>query len=242
MRVSLTINCGASYLASTINSDNSTNLYTFGRSIYGGSNSLSTTVKSNIRQIYKNNVGFSLITKEGIVHTWGRTTINSNSTFTNFNNNISNIFSSSYSFASINTSGRVNVWGFAGQFNDQNRGNFGSNGDEMCYSLNGDTNNKTTITGGYGQDTLYLYNSPSLDSNGQNGNTLALLGDAANNNITLVDKIVIATQKVVPNRKVKQGDVIGTVGSTGRSTGAHLDVRLNWFQTRLDPATVLDIK
>ena len=43
-------------------------------------------------------------------------------------------------------------------------------------------------------------------------------------------------------QKVKQGDVIGTVGSSGRATGAHLDVRLNWFQTRLDPATVLDIK
>ena len=40
-------------------------------------------------------------------------------------------------------------------------------------------------------------------------------------------------------QKVKQGDVIGTVGSTGRSTGAHLDVRLNWFGTRLDPMTVL---
>ena len=40
---------------------------------------------------------------------------------------------------------------------------------------------------------------------------------------------------------VKQGEVIGTVGSSGRSTGPHLDVRLNWFGTRLDPATVLDI-
>ena len=42
-------------------------------------------------------------------------------------------------------------------------------------------------------------------------------------------------------QKVKQGDIIGTVGSTGRSTGAHLDIRLNWFGTRLDPATVLKL-
>ena len=47
---------------------------------------------------------------------------------------------------------------------------------------------------------------------------------------------------VKKGQKVKQGDIIGTVGSTGRSTGAHLDVRLNWFGTRLDPATVLNIK
>ena len=47
---------------------------------------------------------------------------------------------------------------------------------------------------------------------------------------------------VKKGQKVQQGDVIGTVGLTGRATGAHLDVRLNWFQTRLDPATVLNIK
>ena len=45
---------------------------------------------------------------------------------------------------------------------------------------------------------------------------------------------------VEKNQKVKQGEIIGTVGSTGRSTGAHLDVRLNWFGTRLDPMTVLN--
>ena len=46
---------------------------------------------------------------------------------------------------------------------------------------------------------------------------------------------------VKKNQKVKQGDIIGTVCSTGRSTGPHLDVRLNWFGTRLDPATVLEL-
>ena len=40
--------------------------------------------------------------------------------------------------------------------------------------------------------------------------------------------------------KINQGDVIGTVGSTGRSTGPHLDFRINWFQTRLDPMSVLN--
>ena len=40
--------------------------------------------------------------------------------------------------------------------------------------------------------------------------------------------------------RINQGDIIGTVGSTGRSTGPHLDFRINWFQTRLDPMSVLN--
>lgn len=38
--------------------------------------------------------------------------------------------------------------------------------------------------------------------------------------------------------RVAQGDVIAAVGSTGRSTGPHLDWRINWFQERLDPVLV----
>ena len=42
------------------------------------------------------------------------------------------------------------------------------------------------------------------------------------------------------NQEIKKGEIIGTVGSTGRSTGPHLDFRVNWFQTRLDPMTIFN--
>jgi len=59
-----------------------------------------------------------------------------------------------------------------------------------------------------------------------------------------VSTLYMHMQKILVRKgqKVKQGDIIGTVGSTGRSTGAHLDIRLNWFGTRLDPMTVLNLK
>ena len=38
---------------------------------------------------------------------------------------------------------------------------------------------------------------------------------------------------------VKQGEQIGTIGTTGRSTGPHLDWRINLGKIRLDPQTVV---
>jgi murein DD-endopeptidase MepM/ murein hydrolase activator NlpD len=40
---------------------------------------------------------------------------------------------------------------------------------------------------------------------------------------------------VTPDMVISKGDVIGHVGSTGRSTGPHLDWRVNWRDKRLDP-------
>lgn len=48
----------------------------------------------------------------------------------------------------------------------------------------------------------------------------------------------MAKVEVTVGDRVAQGERIGTVGSTGRSTGAHLDWRLNWFEERIDPQLV----
>jgi murein DD-endopeptidase MepM/ murein hydrolase activator NlpD len=39
--------------------------------------------------------------------------------------------------------------------------------------------------------------------------------------------------------KVVQGDNVAEIGATGRVTGPHLDWRLNWFQIRLDPVSIV---
>jgi len=39
---------------------------------------------------------------------------------------------------------------------------------------------------------------------------------------------------------VEQGQLIAEIGATGRVTGPHLDWRMNWHNTRLDPQLLLD--
>lgn len=44
---------------------------------------------------------------------------------------------------------------------------------------------------------------------------------------------------VTVGQAVMQGEAVGSVGATGRVTGAHLDWRVNWFEVRLDPALLV---
>ena len=41
-------------------------------------------------------------------------------------------------------------------------------------------------------------------------------------------------------QKIKRGQIVGTLGQSGRATGPHLDIRLNWFNVKLDPASILN--
>ncbi len=39
--------------------------------------------------------------------------------------------------------------------------------------------------------------------------------------------------------RLRQGDIVGAVGATGRATGPHLHWGVNWFEVRLDPQLVV---
>jgi murein DD-endopeptidase MepM/ murein hydrolase activator NlpD len=46
---------------------------------------------------------------------------------------------------------------------------------------------------------------------------------------------------VADGQRVKQGEVIGAIGMTGRASGPHLHFGVTWFDTRLDPEAVLAV-
>tara|TARA_Y100001973_G_scaffold35149_1_gene52923 strand:- start:2715 stop:3554 length:840 start_codon:yes stop_codon:yes gene_type:complete len=52
--------------------------------------------------------------------------------------------------------------------------------------------------------------------------------------------IHLSAVDVEVGQQLKQGEVIGAIGATGRATGPHLDWRVNWGNVRLDPALVLE--
>ena len=54
--------------------------------------------------------------------------------------------------------------------------------------------------------------------------------------------IKFAFASVVSIDNIKQGQIVGTLGQSGRATGPHLDIRLNWFDVKLDPNTILKMK
>ncbi|WP_343560343.1 M23 family metallopeptidase [Kiloniella sp. b19] len=43
-------------------------------------------------------------------------------------------------------------------------------------------------------------------------------------------------------QELKQGDLLGLMGATGRVTGPHLDWRMNWYSQRVDPAVLVEGK
>ncbi len=49
----------------------------------------------------------------------------------------------------------------------------------------------------------------------------------------------LSSMSVARGDQVRKGDPVATVGSTGRSTGPHLDWRFNWQEARIDPELVV---
>ncbi len=51
-----------------------------------------------------------------------------------------------------------------------------------------------------------------------------------------LDKILVK-----PGERVNKGQLVATMGTTGRSTGSHLHWGMSWFDVRLDPALVFNL-
>lgn len=74
--------------------------------------------------------------------------------------------------------------------------------------------------------------------------SLAEMGMVLNGGIVVLDHghgvstttIHMSQIDVKPGQKVKQGDIVGLAGATGRATGPHVHWAANWFDVPIDPA------
>jgi len=70
-----------------------------------------------------------------------------------------------------------------------------------------------------------------------------------NGNFVLLDhgqgltSVYLHMSKIIAkeNQQVKKGEVIGLVGSTGRATGPHLHLGVQWYKKRIDPMSLLNL-
>ena len=82
-------------------------------------------------------------------------------------------------------------------------------------------------------DGVITFVAPDLYLTG--GTVLLDHGHGISSNFLHLSRIDVKVGDVV-----KQGDVIGAVGATGRATGPHLHWGMNWFDVRIDPLLVLE--
>jgi len=126
--------------------------------------------------------------------------------------------------------------------------------DEFIWPLKG------TITGVYGSRRI-LNGQPRSPHYGVDiaapegtavkapaGGTVSLIEDMYFSGITMVidhgyglssTLLHLSKAHAAVDERVEQGQVIAEVGATGRVTGPHLDWRINWFGSRLDPQSVV---
>ena len=82
-------------------------------------------------------------------------------------------------------------------------------------------------------DGVITFVAPDLYLTG--GTVLLDHGHGISSNFLHLSRIDVKVGDVV-----KQGDVIGAVGATGRATGPHLHWGMSWFDVRIDPLLVLE--
>jgi murein DD-endopeptidase MepM/ murein hydrolase activator NlpD len=82
-------------------------------------------------------------------------------------------------------------------------------------------------------DGVITFVAPDLYLTG--GTVLLDHGHGISSNFLHLSRIDVKVGDVV-----KQGDVIGAVGMTGRATGPHLHWGMSWFDVRIDPLLVLE--